>query len=265
MLGLNKVRWILFVFLIAQYTSFAQNYLNYYFKSNDIDGAIVIFNKNTNQWIFSNDSEPFLNTPFGSHFHLLQALEGLETDVFNTSAQYFEPWYGVKRSFFGVPKTEWTKENNVKDALKYKNDWYFNLLAYRLPEEIYQEKIKSSSLIKETLNNNFEYFWNYGVLTNPNTMINFLKDLYENRLPYKEINQQFVFNELMINNQLAIHESITHYQGKKITWMIGVYLKHSKPVYFSLRTSQSLESPELPNFNERKNLVLSQIFESLNL
>ena len=105
-------------------------------------------------------------------------------------------------------------------------------------------------------------FWNYAAFTNPNTMILFFKDLYEGKLPFNKKYQQFVFNQLLIDKNLALHTAVTHYKGQEIG--IGVYFKQPKPVYFSLRTQRSLEAEKRSDYDKRRNLVLGQIFEVLN-
>ncbi|MEG1377872.1 MAG: hypothetical protein RSC81_12405, partial [Myroides sp.] len=76
--------------------------------------------------------------------------------------------------------------------------------------------------------------------------------------------QQFVYNQLLKDEKLAIHTATTNYLGKRIDWTMGVYLKQSKPIYFSLRTYTSLETTELDDYERRKNLIISQIFDVLN-
>jgi len=242
----------------------AQNYLDYYFKSNNIEGAIVIYNQNKDEWLFNTEVEPFNNTPVAAHFQLWQALVGLEEKVFKTEVNKKQLWDGVKRSFFDERRPEWNNDTNLVDALKNKNDWYFDLLKNKLSEKSYLENIKNASLFKEIKNNEFLYFWNYAGLTNPNTMILFLKDLYEGKLPFNKKHQQFILNQLFINENLAIHTAETSYLGQKIDWTIGIYLKQDKPVYFSMRTYRSLETEKLENYEKRKNLIISQIFDVLN-
>lgn len=242
----------------------AQNYLDYYFKSNDINGAIVIYNENKDEWLFSNETEPFYNTPAAGHFHLWQALVGLEHKVFSTNVKDLLKWDGVKRSYFEVNAVEWNKDSNLIDALINKNDWYFDRLQLTLLPDDYSKNIKNATFFKDIKNNELEYFWNYAALTNANSMILFLKELYYGTLPFNKKNQQFVYNQLLKDKNLAIYNCSTSYLGKKIDWTVGIYLKQQKPIYFSLRTYTSLEDAKLLDYEERKNLVLSQIFEVLN-
>lgn len=251
--------------LFLGFNAKAQSYLDYYFKSNNINGAIVIYNENKDEWLFSTEVEPFTNTPAAAHFHLWQALVGLEEKVFKPDVKELFLWDGVKRSSFDGRQNEWNRNTNLIDALKHENDWYFDRLQHHLPPNVYTENIKKATFFKEIKNNELPYFWNYAAYTNPNSMILFLKDLYQNKLPFNKKNQQFVFNQLLKDQKLAIHTATTSYQGKKIDWTIGVYLKQEKPVYFSLRTYTSLEADELEDYEKRKNLILAQIFEVLNL
>lgn len=253
---------LLFLFL-GFFQLNAQSYLDYYFKANNVKGGIVIYDENKNQWIFNSESEAFTNTPIASHFNLWQALIGLDEQVFKTDINNKQLWDGVKITFFGKKKTEWNHDSNLIDALKYKNDWYFQRLKFLLPVEKYQTKILNSPLITEVKNNEWDFFWNYGVNTNPNTLITFLKNLKENKLPFNSKHQQFLYNQFLIDNSLAINTATTHYNGEKIEWTIGVYLKHDKPIYYSYRTRQSLEDEDDFDYNKRRNLVLTQIFEVL--
>src|SRR5690606_31666730 len=111
---------LLFLFLgIFQIN--AQSYLDYYFKANNVKGGIVIFDENKNQWIFNSESEAFTNSPIASHFHLWQALVGLDEKVFKTDVKEKQRWDGVKLSFFGQRKLDWNNDINLVDALRTKN------------------------------------------------------------------------------------------------------------------------------------------------
>ncbi len=258
------MKYVLLLLFLGFFNVQAQSYLDYYFKANNINGAIVIYNENKDEWLFSSEVEPFSNTPAAAHFHLWQALVGLEEKIFKIDVKEKLLWDGVKRSFFDERKPEWNADTNLIDALKNKNDWYFDHLQNNLPQENYTNNIKKSTFFKEIKNNELQYFWNYAALTNPNSMILFLKDLYSSKLPFHKQNQQFVFNQLLMDQKLAIHTATTSYLGREIDWTVGVYLKQNKPIYFSLRTYRSLESEKMKDYEKRKNLILTQIFEVLN-
>ncbi len=258
------MKYVLLLLFLGFFNVQAQSYLDYYFKANNINGAIVIYNENKDEWLFNNEVEPFSNTPAAAHFHLWQALVGLEESVFKIDVKEKLYWDGVKRSFFGERKPEWNTDTNLIDAIKNKNDWYFDRLQNYLPQQSYNDNIKKATFLKDIKNNELQYFWNYAALTNPNSMILFLKGLKEGTLPFNKKSQQFVYNQLLKDETLAMHTATTHYLGKKIDWTIGVYMKQSKPVYFSLRTYTSLEANELADYEKRKNLIISQIFDVLN-
>lgn len=255
-----------FVFtLFCSLVGNAQSYLDFHFKSNDINGAIVIYNENTNEWVFNNESEPFTNTPIAAHFHLWQTLVGLENGVFSKNTKEVIKWDGVKRSFFEEHKAIWNKDMNLTQAISTQNDNYFNTLKYRLSSDLYEKNIKSNPLLKKVLNNDLDYYWNYSALTNPNSLIMLMKDLYELKLPFNKKNQEYLLNEIKVNNNLIVHSAITSYQGKKIEWTIGVYLKHKKPIYFSYRTNRSVEFEKPLGYETKRNKVLTEIFEMLKI
>lgn len=256
---------ILILFLFFSITSKGQNYLDYYFKSKGIEGAIVIYNQNTDEWIFNSESEAFTNTPAAAHFHLWQTLVGLQEKAFSTDEKELMQWDGVKRSYFGERKPDWNRDMNLSDALTTQNDWFFDRLKILLNEESYRKNIENASFLKDVKNNKVEYFWNFSGLTNPNTMIFFLKDLYEIKLPFPVNTQQFLISRLSVDKDLILHTSSTSYMGKKIDWTIGIYLKQPKPVYFSLRTKYSLEEEKTADFDHKRNLILAEIFEVLHL
>lgn len=260
----KNMKYLVLLIFLGFYQLQAQSYLDFYFKANNIDGGIVIYNQNKEEWLFNTESEAFTNTPIASHFHLWQALVGLEHKIITTGVHDKQLWDGVKRTFFGEPKPEWNFSSNLIDALKHKNDWYFERLKAHLPKDIYEKQIVNAPLHKEIKNNEWPYFWNYGVLTNPNTLILFLKDLHETKLPFAKKSQQFVFNHLLLNEHLAVNTVKTHYDGQVIEWTLGVYLKQNKPIYFSYRTRRSLEAKVEEDYEYRRNLVLAQIFEVLN-
>ncbi len=261
----QTMRFILLLFLLVFFQGHSQTYLDFYFKSKGIDGAIVIYNENKDEWIFNKESEPFTNTPPAAHFQLWMALVGLQQKVFDVNEKVFLPWDGVKRTYFDQRKPEWNQNTNLVQALKTQNDWYFAHLKEVLEEKEYQNTIKTNDFLREINNNKWMYFWNYGALTNPNTMILFLKDLYENNLPFDAKYQKFLFNQLLIDHKLALRTSTTSYMGEKIEWTLGVYFTKEKPVYFSLRTHHSLDESQREDYEKQRNLLIAEIFDALNL
>ena len=260
----KQMKNLLILFFVA-FNSYSQNYLDYYFKSKGIEGAIVIYNENKEEWIFNDESEPFKNTPLAAHFNLWQALVGLKYDIFDIKENKTLKWDGVKRSFFEIRKTEWNKDTNLSEALKNENFWYFDRLRFKLSKKVYDTEVKQASIITEKNDVAVDYFWNFTTMSNPNTMIFVLKDLYENKLPFNKKDQQFLVSQLMIDSSLIVHESTTTYQGKKIDWTIGISLKNSKPVYFSLRTHYSVEEKPPLDYQQKRNLILAEIFDVLEL
>lgn len=258
------MRILLLLFFVAT-NCYSQNYLDYYFKSKGIDGAIVIYNENKDEWIFNDEMESFSNTPLASHFNLWQTLVGLKYDVFDLQENHTLKWDGVKRSFFEIRKTEWNRDTNLYDALKNENVWYFDRLQFDLSEKKYETEIKKAAIITEMKNDAVDYFWNFTAMSNPNTMILFFKNLYENKLPFQKKDQHFLLSQLAIAPDLLLHESTTTYQGKKIDWTVGVYLKNKKPVYFSLRTHYSVDEKELQDYRKKRNQILAEVFDVLEL
>ena len=94
------MKYVLLFLFLGFFNVQAQSYLDYYFKANNINGAIVIYDDNKDEWLFSTEVEPFSNTPAAAHFHLWQALVGLEEKVFKINVKEKLLWDGVKRSFF---------------------------------------------------------------------------------------------------------------------------------------------------------------------
>lgn len=259
------MRFLLLLLLMVFFKGHSQSYLDFYFKSKGIDGAIVIYNQNKDEWIFNSELEPFKNSPPAAHFQLWMALIGLQHGVFNVSENSFLAWDGVKRHYFDQRKPEWNQDTNLVQALKTQNDWYFDQLKVTLDINDYRHSIQTNALFTEINNNKWSYFWNYGALTNPNTMILFLKDLYENKLPFDAKYQKFLFNQLLIDHKLALHTSITSYMGEKIEWTLGVYFTKEKPIYFSLRTQRSVEQAPIKDYEKQRNLLIAEIFDALNL
>src|SRR5690606_14371804 len=103
------MKYIFLFFITNIFQLQAQSYLAYYFKAIQIIGAIVIYDQNKEQSLFSTDSEGFINSPIASHFLIWQALIGLENNIFRSDVHEVQLWYGVKRTFFGESKPEWNQ------------------------------------------------------------------------------------------------------------------------------------------------------------
>lgn len=265
------IRKLFFVVLLfTTGTLFSQSYLDFYFKSKDIDGAIIIYNETQNTWIFNNEFDVKEGTPPGATFHLLHALIGLDLGLLSEAPEIYERWDGINRYYFGNLMTQWNCNTNLDEALYYSNDWYFDRLAHELKPKDYYYFLNRLQYSNRVVRKDISGFWNYGgLLVTPEQQLEFLKKLYHNKLPFATKNQQYVLGKMLVDENpdytLYGYNAYTVYKGKATDWWIGILKTRTDTYYFSTRIYKSIEDIPVKDFAAFKYTITFEIFKILKM
>ena len=90
----------IFLFFLIGFSGFSQSIIDFYFKSKDVDGSILIFDENKDTWIFNIENDVRRNSPVGSLFNIPSALIALDLGVISKDPGEIMYWDGVKRYYF---------------------------------------------------------------------------------------------------------------------------------------------------------------------
>ena len=165
---------------------------NKYFDACNSSGCIVIFDNNQKQWI-TNDTV-LMNTEKlpASTFKIINLLIALETGVIKDENELFK-WNGEKDTVKYGFRPETYRDMTVKEAFEISVVWVFTELAQRIGRERYSYYLKASNYGNQNLSEPGIDFWNFGKLgISPLNQVNFIRDLYEGKLPFSERNTEIV-------------------------------------------------------------------------
>ncbi|ARV59985.1 class D beta-lactamase [Nostocales cyanobacterium HT-58-2] len=202
------------------------------FRELGIEGSILIYDQNRNQ--FYEHNAPRNSRAFfpGSTFKILNALVALETGVIRDDVSVLT-WDGIKRKF-----DAWNKDTNLRQGFKDSTIWFYQVLARKAGHEQMQKFINQVGYGNRQIGTpeNIDRFWLEGPLQiTPKQEIEFLQKLYRKDLPFSQ-------RTLDLVKDIMVFERTPNYvlRGKtgwvdsvspEIGWFVG-YLEQNKNVYF---------------------------------
>lgn len=261
-------RFLLILFILFNFSSFSQTYLDFYFANKGVDGAILIYNEKEDTWIFNAESDVKRKSPIGSLFNLPTALIGLDLGLVSTNPAKTMAWDGVKRYYFGFSNKNWNCDTNLDEALLFKTDWYFQNVSDLIRFKNYQFFLNKLDISNLNYNRKEKYYWHFGGLTStPLQQINFLRKLKNQELLFQQQNQKYVFDALLMlsNKKFSIHgyETYNVYKGERVDWWIGVLQTKTNTYFFSTRIFEDINKLKNTNFNQNKFEITLEIFRAL--
>lgn len=260
---------ITLLFILLNSSIYSQTFLDYYFKSKEVDGAILIYDKNKDSWLFNSEYDVNKETPIGSLFNIPNALIALDLGmILNNPANYFA-WDGVKRYYFGKSNPNWNCNTNLDEALKYKTDWYFQEVSNLVGFKNYSFFLNKLNITNSNYNRKENFYWHFGNLkTTPKLQLDFFKKLKNQEIIwFQKYNQKYVYDELLLisDRNYSIHgyETYNVYKGERIDWWVGVLETKDNTYYFSTRIFESINKEMAPDFFNKKYEITLEIFRVL--
>jgi len=208
----------------------SQNTLDGIFAENGINGSVIIFDLNINDYIEYNTERNNLSFLPASTFKILNSLMALETGVISDENEIIK-WDGKDRGY-----DKWNMDHNLRSAIKYSAVWFYQELARRMGKEKIQEFVDSTDYGNKNINGNINSFWLDGELRiSPKQQIDFLVKLYKSDLPflkkYLDIVKDILIVERSENYVLRAKSGWAVRPERQIGWYVG-YVEQNENVYF---------------------------------
>lgn len=204
-------KYILFIclFVFTQATGQKKDAaLQFILNDNDIDGGMLFFDKNNNDY-FTNSKGAIRgrNRP-GSMFHLFSSLMFYQLGIVKDSTTQLI-WDGERRRFNGYNIAEWNKDTYLAEAFRNGTEWYFAELSDDIEYKLYKKFIKKSKYGSVTSTRMpASDFWNGGrgkVRLTMKDHIKFFRRFRSKKLPFDEENIDKV-KELMLEKSTASYK-----------------------------------------------------------
>ena len=214
-----------------------------YFREQNIQGSIIIFDRNKNLFYQDNNSRNETGFLPASTFKIFNSLVALETGVIKDELAILT-WDGIKRDF-----DFWNRDYNMRQAIKYSAVWFYQVLARKIGHQRMQEYINKVGYGNRNigLEKDLDRFWLSGKLRiTPKEQINFLRRLYAGNLPFSERSMNIVKDILIVEQTpeytLRAKTGWTTAPKPDLGWYVG-YLEQNDNVYF-FATNIDIVKPE---------------------
>ena len=249
---------LLIVTLLFISTAVYSQDLNKLISDSGVKGSITLYDYNNQKWIFSDKKDAKRRTLPASTFKIINSLIGIEEGAVNDENEIIK-WDGVTRSH-----EDWNKDCDMKTAYKISNVPFYQEIARRVGREKYNHYLKACKYGNKKIGDKVDYFWLDGSLRiDPVNQINFLKNLYEEKLPFSKRTFDIVKN-IMINEQneqytLYAKTGTSDIEGRDLAWWVG-YFKTKDNVYFFATRIWKKTGTEIENFSQlRKDITYAAL------
>lgn len=224
-----------FVFVMITHTTVTVAYSQVpdyfkYFDSCKVTGSFVLYNNNDSSF-FEIDAqrckERFIPA---STFKIFNSLVALETGVIKDQNTVIK-WDSVERSV-----KSWNQDLDMKQAFKYSVVWFYQEMARRIGEEKMKYYLKKSHYGNMDMGGGIDKFWLTGNLRiSQGEQIEFLKELYDNKLPFSAKTMGTVKEIMLMEDTLGYKLRAKTGWGQKdslnIGWYVG-WVETKNNVYF---------------------------------
>lgn len=241
---------------------------NKYFKSCNVEGSIVIYDSNKEQWILSDTIGTKRLTLPASTFKIMNLLIALETKTISSENEVVKWPCSTDTIKYGF-RPEIYHDMTVKKAFEVSAGWVFVELAKKIGKENYKKYLTSCNYGNLNLSQKDDDFWNYGAFAiSPINQVEFLKKLYEEKLPFTKRNLEIV-KKVMVTEQEAdyiIHSKTgwTRENGINTGWWVG-YIENKGGVYFFATRLLQDGKQNSSNFGKCRKEITKSIFKDLTI
>lgn len=224
-----------------QTTEIRNDFKKYYDQFN-VDGSFVLYDPQTDNYIFYNQNQFEQTFSPASTFKICNSLIGLETGVIKDE-NFAIQWDSVTRQ-----NPNWNTDHDLKTAFKYSTVWYYQELARRVGGQQMKYWLDKANYGNADTSGGIDQFWLTGGLRiSPKQQIDFLKRLHDNQLPFSQRSMDIVKNIMITNDTLNyVVRAKTGWggQGKKdVGWYVGYMETRNKVYYFA----NCIQSDDLNN------------------
>lgn len=240
----------------------------HYFDSCKVQGSITIYDNNRKKWILSDTVDTKKETLPASTFKIINLLIALETKTIQDENEVVK-WVGSIDTVKYGYRPEIYHDMTVIEAFKASAGWIFVELAKKIGKENYKKYLGLCEYGNLTLFQKTDDFWNFGTFgISPVSQVKFLKDLYEEKLPFEKRNMQIV-KRAMITEQkddytIRAKTGWTRANGMNTGWWVG-YIENSDGVYFFATRLLQDRKTNSSNFGSCRKEITNSVLKDLNI
>lgn len=233
-----------------------------YYKKNNVDGCMVIFDQNENTWTYYNKGQVTERFTPASTFKIPNTLIGLETGAI-PDENFIMKWDGTKRA-----NAEWNRDHDLRSAFKYSVVWYYQELALKVGSKNMVHWLKKCDYGNQDTTGGLNKFWLTGGLRiSPVEQIHFLRKLHDLDLPFSKRSMNITKNIMFaMDSKDAKVYAKTGWGGedkRDIGWYVG-YIEKNGNVYYFANCIQT-DNLKHPDFARARAEIAYDIFDEMGI
>jgi beta-lactamase class D len=203
-----------------------------------------------------------------STFKIINLLIALETKAI-TDANQLMKWVGETDTLKYGYRPDTYHDMTVREAFEVSAVWVFFELAKKIGKENYKKYLSICNYGNLNLSQPGEDFWNFGGFAiSPLDQITFIKNLYEEKLPFSKRNIEIVKRVMMTeqNNNFIIRAKTGWTRENNINtgWWIG-YMENNKGAYFFATRLLQDRKYKRDDFGSCRKEISKQVFRDLKI
>jgi beta-lactamase class D len=245
----------------------AETKLQTIFSDHNVDGSIVIYDLNKDQWTFSDSDDANRGTIPASTFKICNSLIALEEKAI--APDTIISWDGKDKTFKGNVVKSWNADTNLESAFKNSTIWFYAELSKRIKRSTYARYLNKCGYGNLNLGEKGDDFWNYGNMEiSPKNQVEFLAKLYKEELPFDKKNMALVKSYMRMNTDgtygLSGKSGWGVKNGADIGWLIGFLETHGEAYVYATRITA--DSNKIPNdFGKLRAEITLEAFRQLGI
>lgn len=256
------------IFIFYSLSSFSQADFSSAFKKCNVEGSITIYDHQKQKWIFSDSADARITSLPASTFKIINLLIALETGVIKDENELFK-WTGQKDTAIYGYRPEVYKDMTVKRAFEISAVWVFTDLAKRIGRERYQHYLNLCAYGNGNLSEEGTDFWNFGAFEiSPANQIEFLRRMYEGKLPFSRRNISIVKNVMISkehpNHSIRSKTGWSRQNGKDVGWWVGYVEREGNVYFFATRLTKDRKLAN-SNFGQCRKDITTDILRELGM
>jgi beta-lactamase class D len=237
-----------------------------YFDNCDVEGTIVIFDNNNQEWIVSDTVDIKTESLPASTFKIINLLIALETKTIKDENEVVK-WVGKTDTVKYGYRPEIYHDMSVKEAFGVSAGWVFIELAKKIGKEKYKKYLSACNYGNLNLTEKNDDFWNFGNFAiSPVNQVEFIKKLYEEKLPFSKRNIAIV-KRVMIAEQTEYYTiraktGWTRENNTNTGWWVGYVEANNNTYFFATRLLQN-RNKNRDDFGSCRKEITRKIFYDL--
>lgn len=233
-----------------------------FYDEDSVEGTFVLLDYKNRRTVRYRPKWLVLPRVPSSTFKILNTLIGLETGVV-TDEHFAMKWDGTE-----YEQKIWNRDHDLASAFTHSAYWYYREVARRVGSGSMKQWLDKVGYGNADTTGGIDRFWlGGGLRITPEQQLDFLKRLYENKLPFSRRNLDIVKRLMLVkqNDKAAVRaKDAWAFEGEKmIGWYVG-YVEAGTDVFLFVNYLECAHDDQ-SGFGEARMAITYRILDELGI